>query len=109
MKVKVVYSWEIGRSDQIVELDQLAKWISKNNKFSILSISEHKEDIIELTEEQRQDLEVKFRKKYQGKAILNTEEVILDTEEEKDDDIYYPQIAFYFFTSMAALKYIFGL
>jgi hypothetical protein len=50
---------------------------------------------------ERQELQAKFREKYQGRVILNTEE--------ESDNVDYIQLTFYFIISLAALKYIFEL
>lgn len=131
MKVKVVYSWACGISDTIMPISDLAGWLLMNKNFRILNIVEHKEEFVELTEDQKkqidsayqaqwdelsklpsepmpdesmtewekQELEEKFRKKYQGKAILNT-------EEEKDESLTTSIGIACIMISLACLKYI---
>lgn len=65
MKVKVVYNFEMGMSDTIMPLSDLAGWLRMNNKFRILSISEYKEEFVEPTEDQKKQIDAAYQAQWE--------------------------------------------
>lgn len=126
MKVKVLYSWEMGVSDTLIDFNELNNWMSANRNLKVLSITEYlgngenKEAFVKPTEEQMKQIDSAYQAQWeelskycpsepmpdesmtewdQGKAILNT-------EEEKDESLTSSIIIACVLISIACFKYI---